>query len=49
MSLAIEAVVVTLLAAVLAEVLASLLKPIFSQVVDITPDAGLVLPLSRWW
>jgi putative ABC transport system permease protein len=45
MSLAIEAVVVTLLAAALAEVLASLLRPIFSQVVDITPDARLVLPL----
>jgi putative ABC transport system permease protein len=44
-SLAIEAVVVTLLAAVLAEVVASLLKPIFSQVVDITPDARLILPL----
>ena len=45
MSLATEAAVVTLLAAFLAEVLASLLKPIFSQVVDITPDARLVLPL----
>lgn len=45
MSLAIEAAVVTLLAAVLAELLASFLKPIFSQVVDITPDARLVLPL----
>lgn len=45
LSLVLEAVVVTLLAAVLAEFLASLLTPTFSQAVDITPDARLVLPL----
>ncbi len=44
MSLVLEAVVVTLLAAALAEVLASLLTPTFAQAVDITPDARLVLP-----
>lgn len=36
---------VTLLAAVLAEVLASLLTPAFAQPVDITTDARLVLPV----
>ena len=45
LSLVLEAVVVTLLAAVLAEILASLMTPLFSQPVDITPDARLVLPL----
>jgi len=45
MSLALEAVVVTLLAAVLAEVLTNLLSPIFKQAVDITPDARIALPL----
>jgi len=44
-SLVLEAVVVTLLAAVLAEVLASLLTPTFAQPIDITPDARLALPL----
>ncbi len=45
LSLVLEAVVVTLLAALLAEILASLMTPLFSQPVDITPDARLVLPL----
>ena len=36
---------VTLVAAVLAEILASLLTPAFAQPVDITSDARLVLPL----
>jgi putative ABC transport system permease protein len=39
-----EAVVVTLLATIVAEVLASLLTPMFAQPVDITPYARLVLP-----
>ena len=45
MSLLLEAVVVTLIAAVLAEILATLLTPAFAQPVDITSDARLVLPL----
>jgi putative ABC transport system permease protein len=45
LSLVLEAVVVTLLAAVLAEGVASLLTPTFAQPIDITPDARLVLPL----
>jgi putative ABC transport system permease protein len=45
LSLVLEAVVVTLLAAILGEVLATLLSPTFTQPVDITPDARLVLPL----
>jgi len=45
LSLVLEAVVVTLLAAILAEALASLLTPTFAQPIDITPDARLVLPL----
>ena len=45
LSLVLEAVVVTLLAAVLAEAVATLLTPTFAQPIDITPDARLVLPL----
>jgi putative ABC transport system permease protein len=45
LSLVLEAIVVTLLAAVLAEAVASLLAPTFAQPIDITPDARLVLPL----
>jgi putative ABC transport system permease protein len=45
LSLVLEAVAVTLLAAALAEVLASLLTPTFGQAVDITTDARLVLPV----
>ena len=45
LSLVLEAVVVTLFAAVLAEIVASLLTPTFAQPIDITPDARLVLPL----
>jgi len=45
LSLVLEAVVVTLLAAVLAEFLASALTPLFAQPIDITPDTRLVLPL----
>jgi putative ABC transport system permease protein len=45
MSLVVEAVIVTLLAAVLAEALANLVTPAFAQPVDITPDARLALPL----
>jgi len=45
LSLVLEAVIVTLFAALLAEVLASLLTPTFAQPIDITPDARLVLPL----
>jgi putative ABC transport system permease protein len=45
LSLVLEAVVVTLLAAVLAEAAASLLTPTFAQPIDITPNARLVLPL----
>jgi putative ABC transport system permease protein len=45
LSLVLEAVAVTLLAAALAEILASLLTPLFSQPIDITPDTRLVLPL----
>jgi putative ABC transport system permease protein len=44
-SLVLEAVVVTLLAAVLAEVLSLFMNPLFAQPLDITPDARLVLPL----
>jgi putative ABC transport system permease protein len=44
LSLVLEAVVVTLLAAVLAEVLATFMTPLFAQPIDITPDARLVLP-----
>ena len=36
---------VTLLAAALAEILASLLTPLFAQPVDITAETRLVLPL----
>ena len=45
LSLLLQAVVVTLIAAVLAEFLASALTPTFAQPVDITPEARLVLPL----
>jgi putative ABC transport system permease protein len=45
MSLVLEAVVVTLLAAVLAEILSAFTSPLFSQPIDITPGARLVLPL----
>ncbi len=45
LSLVLEAVVVTLLAAVLAEVLSTFMTPLFAQPIDITPDARLVLPL----
>ncbi len=45
MSLVLEAVVVTLLAALLAEVLSIFTAPLFAQPVDITPAARLVLPL----
>ena len=45
MSLVLEAVVVTLLAAVLAEILSSFMTPLFAQPIDITPDSRLVLPL----
>lgn len=44
-SLVLEAVVVTLFAAVLAEVLSLFLGPFFAQPIDITPDARLLLPL----
>ncbi len=45
LSLVLEAVVVTVLAALLAEAVATLLTPTFAQPLDITPDARLVLPL----
>jgi putative ABC transport system permease protein len=45
LSLVVEAVVVTLLAAVLAEILSLFMAPLFAQPIDITPDARLVLPL----
>jgi putative ABC transport system permease protein len=45
MSLVLEAVAVTLLAAIVAEILATFLTPLFAQPVDITPDTRLVLPL----
>ena len=45
LSLVLEAVVVTLFAAVLAEVLATFMGPLFAQPLDVTPDARLVLPL----
>jgi putative ABC transport system permease protein len=45
LSLVLEAVVVTLFAAILAEVLSLFLGPLFAQPIDITPDARLVLPL----
>jgi putative ABC transport system permease protein len=45
LSLVLEAIFVTLLAAVLAEVVASLLTPTFAQPIDITTDARLALPL----
>ncbi len=45
LSLVVEAVVVTLFAAILAELLSTLMGPLFAQPVDITPDARLVLPL----
>ncbi len=45
LSLVLEAVVVTLLAAILAEVLSLFMGPLFAQPIDITPDARLVLPL----
>jgi putative ABC transport system permease protein len=45
LSLLLEAVTVTLLAALLAEAMATLLTPMFDQPVDITPDARLALPL----
>jgi putative ABC transport system permease protein len=44
-SLVLEAVVVTLLAAVFAEILSLFMKPLFAQTVDITPGARAVLPL----
>ncbi|HEX3794243.1 MAG TPA: ABC transporter permease [Acidimicrobiales bacterium] len=44
-SLILESVVVTLLAAAIAELLANLLTPLFAQPIDITPDAYLSLPL----
>jgi putative ABC transport system permease protein len=44
-SLVLEAVVVTLLAALLAEVLAAALTPLFSQPVDITAGPRLLLPV----
>ncbi len=44
-SLVVEAVVVTLFAAILAEFLATFMGPLFSQPIDITPGARLVLPL----
>ena len=44
LGLVLEAVVVTLLAAVLAEFVASLLTRTFAQPVDITLNARLVLP-----
>jgi len=45
LSLVVEAVVVTLFAAILAELLTIFIGPLFAQPVDITPDARLVLPL----
>jgi putative ABC transport system permease protein len=45
LSLVLEAVVVTLLAAILAEILSLFMAPLFAQPIDITPDARLVLPL----
>jgi putative ABC transport system permease protein len=45
LSLLLEAVAVTVLAALLAEALATFLTPMFAQPVDITPDARLALPL----
>lgn len=45
LSLVLEAVVVTLLAAVLAEILSLFMAPLFAQPIDITPDARIVLPL----
>ncbi len=45
MSLVLEAVVVTLLAAALAEILSDFMSLLFSQPIDITPAARLVLPL----
>jgi putative ABC transport system permease protein len=45
LSLVLEAVVVTLIAAILAEVLSLFMAPLFAQTIDITPDARLVLPL----
>ncbi len=44
-SLVVEAVVVTLFAAVLAEILSLFMSPLFAQPIDITLDARLVLPL----
>jgi len=44
-SLVLEAVIVTLLAAIVAEILANLLTPLFQQTVDITGSARLALPL----
>ena len=44
-SLAIEAVVVTVIAALVAEVVANFMTGMFQQVVDITPDARLALPI----
>lgn len=44
-SLVLEAVVVTLLAALLAEIVSSFMAPLFAQPIDITPDARLDLPL----
>ncbi len=45
LSLVVEAVVVTLFAAILAEVLSLFMAPLFAQPIDITVDARLVLPL----
>jgi putative ABC transport system permease protein len=44
-SLVLEAIVVTVLAALLAEVLSLFLGPLYSQPIDITPDTRLVLPV----
>ncbi|MFZ0248991.1 MAG: ABC transporter permease [Acidimicrobiales bacterium] len=45
LSLVLEAVVVTLCAAILAEILSIFMGPLFAQAVDITPGARAVLPL----
>ena len=45
LSLVLEAVVVTLFAAIMAEVLSVFMGPLFAQPIDITPDARLVLPI----
>jgi putative ABC transport system permease protein len=45
LSLVLEAVVVTLFAALLAEILSIFMGPLFAQPIDITPGARAVLPL----